>query len=73
MAGPDQAARHSSEVLHQTRKGGPCPMKMAVGGIAIAATLGYFVLYSKKKPEASALDVAKVVSGVAKPENTRPR
>ncbi|XVE71146.1 hypothetical protein DITRI_Ditri10aG0127000 [Diplodiscus trichospermus] len=72
MAGPDQAAKHSTEVLNQTRKG-PCPAKMAIGGFAIVATLGYVVLYSKKKPEASALDVAKVTAGVAKPENTRPR
>ncbi|EOY29530.1 Uncharacterized protein TCM_037040 [Theobroma cacao] len=72
MAGPHQAAQHSTEVLHQTRKG-PCPVKMAVGGFVMAATIGYFVLWSKKKPEASALDVAKVTTGVAKPENTHPR
>ncbi|GKU87214.1 hypothetical protein SLE2022_186560 [Rubroshorea leprosula] len=72
MAGPDQAAQHSSEVLQQRKKLTQCPMKMAVGGFAIVATIGYMVLYSKKKPEASALDVAKVASGTARPENTRP-
>ncbi|XWS72639.1 hypothetical protein CRYUN_Cryun02cG0057400 [Craigia yunnanensis] len=70
MAGPDQAAQHSTEILHQTRKG-PCPAKMAIGGFAIVATIGYFVLFYKEKPEASA--VAKATAAVAKPENTRPR
>ncbi|KAB2080202.1 hypothetical protein ES319_A05G055100v1 [Gossypium barbadense] len=37
-------------------------MKMAIGGVAIVATLGYFALYSNKKPEASAKDVAKVTA-----------
>ncbi|MBA0690541.1 hypothetical protein Goari_008207 [Gossypium aridum] len=46
---------------------------MAIGGVTIFATLGYFALYSNKKPEASAKDVAKVTAGVAKPGNTRPR
>ncbi|MBA0744979.1 hypothetical protein Gogos_007575 [Gossypium gossypioides] len=46
---------------------------MAIGGVAIVATLGYFSLYSSKKPEASAKDVAKVTAGVAKPGDTRPR
>ncbi|TYI79955.1 hypothetical protein E1A91_D05G058100v1, partial [Gossypium mustelinum] len=67
-----KAAQHSTEVLNQTKKG-PCSMKMASGGVAIVATLGYFALYSNKKPEASAKDVAKVTAGVAKPGNTRPR
>ncbi|KAJ6296148.1 hypothetical protein OIU78_024061 [Salix suchowensis] len=73
MAGPDQAAQHSTEVLHQRRKLPQCPVKMAIGGVALVASLGYFVLYSKKKPEASALDVAKVTAGVADPANTHPR
>lgn len=47
-------------------------MKMAISGVALVATLGYFVLYSKKQPEASALDVAKGTAGVADPANTRP-
>uniref|UniRef100_A0A7N0V4J0 Uncharacterized protein n=1 Tax=Kalanchoe fedtschenkoi TaxID=63787 RepID=A0A7N0V4J0_KALFE len=63
----------SSEVLNQTSKMPYCPMRMAVGGFGVAAVIGYFVLYSKKKPEASALDVAKVASGTSNPGNTRPR
>lgn len=73
MAGPDQAAQHSTEVLHQRKSLGQCPLKMALTGFAFAGIIGYFVLYSKKKPEASALDVAKVTAGVARPENTHPR
>ncbi|CAK7338194.1 unnamed protein product [Dovyalis caffra] len=73
MAGSDQAAQHATEVLHQRRKVSLCPMKMAIGGVAVVATIGYFVLYTKKKPEASALDVAKVTAGVANPSNTHPR
>lgn len=72
MKGPSPAEQ-STEVLHQRKKLPVCPMRMAIGGFAIAATLGYFVLYSKKKPEASALDVAKVTVGMSTPENTRPR
>ncbi|KAL3623926.1 hypothetical protein CASFOL_032742 [Castilleja foliolosa] len=67
------AAHHSSEVLHQRSKMPICPARMAVGGIAVAAVLGYLTLYSKKKPEATALDVARVSTGTATTENTRPR
>lgn len=45
---------------------------MTVAGLLITGAVGYFVLYVKKKPEASATDVAKVSVGVAKPEETRP-
>ncbi|KAJ1381459.1 hypothetical protein SESBI_45113 [Sesbania bispinosa] len=38
-----------------------------------AGVVGYSVLYTKKKPEASAVDVAKVSVGVAQPQDTRPR
>jgi hypothetical protein len=48
-------------------------LKTAIGGVAVVAAIGYFVLYTKKKPEASALDVAKVTVGVANPANTHPR
>uniref|UniRef100_A0A2N9FX60 Uncharacterized protein n=1 Tax=Fagus sylvatica TaxID=28930 RepID=A0A2N9FX60_FAGSY len=48
-------------------------MKMAIAGFGITAALGYFVLLSKKKPEASALDVAKVATGMSHPDNTHPR
>ncbi|KAH7569164.1 hypothetical protein ACOSP7_012416 [Xanthoceras sorbifolium] len=74
MAGPDQAAQHTTtEVLHQRKSLGKCPVKMAMTGMAFAGIVGFFVLYSKKKPEASALDVAKVTAGVAHPDNTHPR
>ncbi|CAB4277993.1 unnamed protein product [Prunus armeniaca] len=72
MKGPSPA-QHSTEVLHQTSKVSFCPMRMALGGFAIIVTIGYFTLYTKKKPEASALDVAKVVTGFSHPENTHPR
>lgn len=87
MAGPEQAkaggpaeamkgsaqGMHSTEVLHQRSKVPFCPMRMAVGGFAIVVTLGYFTLYSKKKPEASAVDVAKVATGLSNQDNTHPR
>ncbi|KAF4370438.1 hypothetical protein F8388_016175 [Cannabis sativa] len=66
------AGQNSTEALHQRSKLPYCPMRMALGGFAIAMTLGYFTLYSKKKPEATALDVAKVATGTSSPENTRP-
>ncbi|GKG32096.1 hypothetical protein Tco_0427046, partial [Tanacetum coccineum] len=39
----------------------------------MAAGIGYGVLYTSKKPEASALDVAKVTAGVADASNLHPR
>ncbi|CDP10243.1 unnamed protein product [Coffea canephora] len=78
-AGASQASpkipspQHSSEVLHQTRKLPYCPARMAMAGFACVATLAYFTLFSHKKPEATALDVARVTTGTATPENTRPR
>ncbi|KAF2573317.1 hypothetical protein F2Q70_00003364 [Brassica cretica] len=51
-----------------------CPVRAAAVGFVIVGGLGYMVLYSKKKPEASAGDVAKVMSGVSgTTESTRPR
>ncbi|KAJ1433585.1 hypothetical protein SESBI_06125 [Sesbania bispinosa] len=64
---------HSTEVLHQRSKMPHSPMRMAMVGFAAISVLGYFVLYSNKKPEASALDVAKVSTGLSHPDNTRPR
>ncbi|KAK7281525.1 hypothetical protein RIF29_09602 [Crotalaria pallida] len=67
------AAQHSTEVLHQRKKMPMSPITMAIGGFAATFVMGYIVLYSKKKPEASAIDVAKVASGMSTPENTRPK
>ncbi|KAL1563509.1 hypothetical protein AAHA92_05969 [Salvia divinorum] len=70
---PVSATQHSPEVLHQRKKLPICPAKAAIGGFAFVAVIGYLTLYSKKKPEATALDVAKVGSGTATPKNTRPQ
>ncbi|MCD7451413.1 hypothetical protein HAX54_011721 [Datura stramonium] len=67
------ASNMNTEVLNQTRKMPFSPVKAAVGGFAVAMTLAYFTLYTKKKPEASAMDVARVVTGTSRPEHTRPR
>ncbi|CAA2968127.1 transmembrane [Olea europaea subsp. europaea] len=67
------AGHVKSEVLHQRSKLPFPPIRMAIGGFAVALTLGYFTLYSKKKPEATALDVAKVATGTATAKNTHPR
>ncbi|KAI9117381.1 hypothetical protein K1719_011547 [Acacia pycnantha] len=63
---------HSTEVLNQRKKLPVCPMRMALVGFAATVVIGYTVLYSKKKPEASAMDVAKVTTGMARPEDTHP-
>lgn len=67
------AKQLAPDVLHQRKKLPFCPAKAAVGGFAFVAAIAYLTLYSKKKPEATALDVAKVASGTASPQNTRPR
>ncbi|KAL6541095.1 hypothetical protein OROMI_024978 [Orobanche minor] len=67
------ATQHSSEVLHQRSKLPMFPARMAVAGVAVAGVLGYLTLYTKKKPEATALDVAKVATGTATTEHTHPR
>ncbi|CAH9093373.1 unnamed protein product [Cuscuta europaea] len=69
---PSPGQQHTG-VLNQTRRLSVCPAKMAVGGLAIAVTIGYFTLYSNKKPEATAIDVARVATGTGTPTNTRPR
>ncbi|CAO2832892.1 unnamed protein product [Amaranthus hypochondriacus] len=61
------------QVLHQRKNMPMCPIRLGIGGAVVAAAIGYLVLYSKKKPEASAMDVAKVTTGVANPDNTHPR
>nr|XP_009787250.1 PREDICTED: uncharacterized protein LOC104235228 [Nicotiana sylvestris] len=67
------ATHMNTEVLNQTRKMSFCPAKAAIGGFAVAMTLAYFTLYSKKKPEATAMDVARVATGTSTTEHTRPR
>ncbi|KAL1553796.1 hypothetical protein AAHA92_14424 [Salvia divinorum] len=70
---PVSATHHSPEVLHQRKKLPICPARAAIAGFAFVSVIGYLTLYSKKKPEATALDVARVGSGTATPQNTRPR
>ncbi|WOH03778.1 hypothetical protein DCAR_0623178 [Daucus carota subsp. sativus] len=60
-------------VLHQRRNLPYSPYAMAVGGLLIIGGIGYATLYTKKKPEASAGDVAKVAAGVGSVEDTHPR
>ena len=64
---------HLGEVLHQRRKLPVATTPMIIGGILITAAVGYSVLYTRKKREASAVDVAKITTGVADPSDTRPR
>lgn len=59
-------------VLHQ-RRGLPYNMlTVTLVGTAMAGALWYFTIYAKKKPEATAGDVARVAVGVATPEDTHP-
>lgn len=64
--------RHPGEVLHQRRSLPYRPLFITLAGSALAGGVWYFTLYAKKKPDATALDVAKVASGVAQPEDTKP-
>ncbi|KAL9239825.1 hypothetical protein vseg_014108 [Gypsophila vaccaria] len=58
------------EVLHR-RSGLPFKVPtMALAGFAIVGVIGYGVLYSKKKSEADAMDVARVATNTASPQNT---
>ena len=65
--------RHPGEVLHQRRALPFSMTTMTLTGLLLTAAIGYMVLYTKKKPEATAKDVAKVSVGAAEPEDTRPR
>ncbi|VFR01833.1 unnamed protein product [Cuscuta campestris] len=60
-------------VLHQRRQLPFSLPTVALAGIAISGVLWYFTLYVKKKPEANAVDVAKVASGGGGVESTHPR
>ncbi|KAL3500304.1 hypothetical protein ACH5RR_039397 [Cinchona calisaya] len=60
-------------ILHQRRKLPYNPATMALIGFAIAGSIFYFTLYTKRKTEASARDVARVSTGAADPQDTRPR
>nr|GLL16651.1 uncharacterized protein LOC109163613 [Ipomoea trifida]GMC56530.1 Transmembrane protein [Ipomoea batatas] len=60
-------------VLHQRRQLPFSLTTIAIAGVAISGAVWYFTLYAKKKPEASAADVAKVAAGGGGPESTHPR
>ncbi|KAG1326560.1 putative Transmembrane protein [Cocos nucifera] len=53
----------TDNVLHQRRSLPKCPAAMAVGGFLMVATLGYFTLFAKSKPNTTPSEVAKVVAG----------
>ncbi|KAK9160330.1 hypothetical protein Syun_006671 [Stephania yunnanensis] len=67
------AGNTPGEVLQQTRNLRGCPVKIAMVGVALVTTIGYLTLYSKKKPEVTALEVAKVTAGITDDDTTRPR
>ncbi|XP_009783119.1 uncharacterized protein [Nicotiana sylvestris] len=60
-------------VLHQRGRLPYSITTMALVGFAITGAIWYGTMYAMKKPEATAVDVAKVASGVGGPEDTRPR
>ncbi|PKI34002.1 hypothetical protein CRG98_045620 [Punica granatum] len=64
---------HPGGILHQRRELPYSFKTITVAGILITGAVGYLTLYLLKKPEASAGDVAKVATGMAKPEDTHPR
>lgn len=72
-AGVEGSKRPPGGVLHQRRNFPFSPVTMALAGLLIVGTTAYIALYAKKKPEATAVDVAKVTTGTARPEDTRPR
>ncbi|XP_065850714.1 uncharacterized protein [Euphorbia lathyris] len=65
--------RNPGEILHQRRKLPFSMTTMAVAGFVITGVVGYVVLYAKKKPEATAGDVAKVAVNSADYRDTHPR
>ncbi|KAL8145309.1 hypothetical protein AgCh_003486 [Apium graveolens] len=68
-----QNLKHSHQALPPSTKGTSNPKMVLFGGVAVLAGIAYTILYSHKKPEATASDVAKVASGTAGPEHTHPR
>ncbi|CAK9175734.1 unnamed protein product, partial [Ilex paraguariensis] len=48
------------------------PKTMALGGVLIVATVGYFTLYAKKKREARDQDVGRVTTSGTQSEDSRP-
>lgn len=71
--GPKQPCPGSTAVLSQCKNAPKSPVKMAMGGFVVVATIGYLVLCAKKKPEVSALEVAQVSTGVGLTENRASR
>ncbi|KAL7001765.1 hypothetical protein U1Q18_002913 [Sarracenia purpurea var. burkii] len=63
----------SSEGLHRRRKLPYSPYSMALGGLLIAATVGYFTYFTKKKQEPSSRDATDAATGGAKPRDINPR
>ncbi|XP_038897509.1 uncharacterized protein LOC120085554 [Benincasa hispida] len=64
---------HPGTVLHQRRSLPYSLTTITVAGVFVVGAIGYLTLYTLKKPEASAKDVAKVATNVAVPEDTKPR
>ncbi|KAL7122306.1 hypothetical protein ACP275_01G037600 [Erythranthe tilingii] len=60
-------------ILHQRRSLPYSLTTITLVGFAVTGAVWYFTLYTKKKPEATAADVARVATGMANPEDTRPR
>ncbi|XP_057540624.1 uncharacterized protein LOC130818469 [Amaranthus tricolor] len=67
---PPGHGRAPGEVLHQRRRLPFSYTSMTIAGFAISAIIGYTVLYSKKKAEVDAADVARVAINTAQPQNT---
>ncbi|WOH02778.1 hypothetical protein DCAR_0522167 [Daucus carota subsp. sativus] len=65
--------KHANQTLPASNRGTSSPKMAVFGGFAVLAAIGYTILYSHKKPEASAADVAKVASGTGDKKNTHPR
>ncbi|KAL6501900.1 hypothetical protein OROGR_027033 [Orobanche gracilis] len=70
---PPGSGSNPGGVLHQRRSLPYSLATLTVAGFAVVGAMWYFTLYTKKKPEASAIDVAKVSTGLGNPEDTRPR